>query len=60
MTRYPKGVRDAAIKCLPCNAPAVMTIGGDYVCVECASILVSSMDSVRQPRVESTSATMGD
>jgi hypothetical protein len=35
MGRYPREVRDARIKCIPCNAPVTRTVDGDYVCVEC-------------------------
>lgn len=35
MGRYPRRVREAAIKCIPCNAPVVRTVSGEYVCVEC-------------------------
>lgn len=42
MGTYPQPVRDAAIQCVPCNAPAVLTVGGDYVCVECGARPVTS------------------
>jgi predicted RNA-binding Zn-ribbon protein involved in translation (DUF1610 family) len=35
MAGYPKGVRDAKMKCLSCNAPVVETISDHFVCVEC-------------------------
>lgn len=35
MGSYPRPVRDAAIKCIPCNAPVVRTVDDDFVCVEC-------------------------
>jgi predicted RNA-binding Zn-ribbon protein involved in translation (DUF1610 family) len=35
MSRYPKAVRAARMKCIDCNAPVVGTVGGRYVCVEC-------------------------
>lgn len=35
MSRYPTEVRQAAVKCISCNAPVVQTIDGTYVCVEC-------------------------
>lgn len=37
MTRYPRPVREAAQKCIPCNAPLVETTSGTYVCVECGT-----------------------
>jgi len=35
MGRYPKSVRDSAIKCISCNAPVAETVDGRYVCVDC-------------------------
>jgi hypothetical protein len=35
MSRYPREVRDARIKCIDCNAPVVRTTDGRYACVEC-------------------------
>lgn len=35
MARYPRTVRDAAIKCVACNAPVTRTVADEYVCVEC-------------------------
>ncbi|MFC7222231.1 hypothetical protein ACFQKF_03625 [Halalkalicoccus sp. GCM10025322] len=35
MSRYPREVRNARIKCIDCNAPVVRTADGRYVCVEC-------------------------
>jgi len=35
MSRYPRSVRSARVKCISCNAPAVDTIDNGYVCVEC-------------------------
>ncbi|MFB6297918.1 MAG: hypothetical protein ABEH56_05300 [Salinirussus sp.] len=37
MSRFPKKVREAAVKCISCNAPVVETVGGEYVCVKCAN-----------------------
>ncbi len=37
MGRYPRGVRNAGVKCISCNAPAAATIDGQYVCVECGN-----------------------
>lgn len=42
MTTYPEAVQDAAVKCLPCNAPAVRTVSGAYVCVECGEPKVTA------------------
>lgn len=41
MGRYPRAARGAAVKCIGCNAPAVETVDGDYVCVDCGSSVVS-------------------
>lgn len=35
MGRYPRSARDAALKCIPCNAPVTSTVDGRYVCVSC-------------------------
>ena len=35
MGEYPSAARDAAVTCIPCNAPAVRTVAGTYVCVSC-------------------------
>lgn len=40
MGRYPRAAREAAVKCISCNAPAVGTVSGDYVCVECGRAVV--------------------
>lgn len=37
MSRYPKPIRDAAIKCIACNAPVARTVNEQYVCVECGA-----------------------
>ena len=34
MSRYPESVRDAAIKCIACNAPVARTVNDRYVCVD--------------------------
>jgi hypothetical protein len=44
MTRYPRSARSARIKCIPCNAPVVETVGGGYVCVCCGVSPVASPD----------------
>jgi hypothetical protein len=41
MGRYPRTVRDARIKCIPCNAPVTRTVEGRYVCVECGDAPIS-------------------
>jgi len=41
MSRY-RSVRSSRIKCIPCNAPATETVGGDYVCVECGGTIVGN------------------
>ncbi|UPV98946.1 hypothetical protein M0R88_10440 [Halorussus gelatinilyticus] len=35
MARYPRTARDAALKCISCNAPVIQTVDDRYVCVEC-------------------------
>jgi predicted RNA-binding Zn-ribbon protein involved in translation (DUF1610 family) len=35
MSRYPRGVRAATLKCIACNAPVVETVDSEYKCVEC-------------------------
>lgn len=40
MGRYPRAARGAAVKCISCNAPAVRTVGGSYVCVDCGRAVV--------------------
>jgi hypothetical protein len=40
MGRYPQSVRSARAKCIPCNAPAAETVDGDYVCVECGTVVI--------------------
>ena len=35
MGRYPRSARNAAIKCIACNAPVTETVDGEYVCVDC-------------------------
>jgi predicted RNA-binding Zn-ribbon protein involved in translation (DUF1610 family) len=37
MSRYPRAARNAAIKCIPCNAPVTETADGEYVCVSCGN-----------------------
>ena len=37
MSRYPKSIRDAAIKCIACNAPVARTVDDRYVCVHCGA-----------------------
>ena len=37
MTRYPRAVRNAALKCISCNAPVTRTVDKRYVCVECGN-----------------------
>lgn len=45
MGRYPRTVRDAAIKCIECNAPVATTVDDRYVCVECGRSLISPNDA---------------
>ena len=41
MSRYPKSIRDAAIKCIDCNAPVAITVDDRYVCVDCGTAPVN-------------------
>lgn len=45
MTRYPRSVRDAQIKCVRCNAPVTKTVEGHLVCVDCGRRLVDVPES---------------
>lgn len=45
MGDYPRAVRNATVQCVPCNAPAVQTVEGDYVCVECGARPVKATTS---------------
>lgn len=40
MARYPRRAREAAIKCIACNAPVTTTVEGEYVCVDCGELPV--------------------
>lgn len=40
MSRFPRTVRDARIKCIPCNAPAAETTEKNFVCVECGTTVI--------------------
>lgn len=35
MARYPRTARDAALKCISCNAPVTRTVDDRYICVNC-------------------------
>lgn len=52
MSRYPRAVRDARIKCLHCNAPVTETIDGRWVCVDCGRRVVD----VQEPTVTTKAA----
>ncbi|MFB6165668.1 MAG: glycosyltransferase family 2 protein [Haloarculaceae archaeon] len=41
MSGYADSAKDAAVKCIGCNAPVTRTIDGEYVCVECGESLIS-------------------
>jgi predicted RNA-binding Zn-ribbon protein involved in translation (DUF1610 family) len=43
MSRYPKPVRAATMKCIACNAPVTKTVDGLYVCVECGKRPIKQM-----------------
>lgn len=45
MSRYPRTARDAAVKCIGCNAPVVVTVDGRYVCVECGESPIQPRDA---------------
>jgi hypothetical protein len=42
MSRYPRAAREAAIKCIPCNAPVTETVEGEYIPVECGDSPVTT------------------
>jgi DNA-directed RNA polymerase subunit RPC12/RpoP len=44
MSRYPPAARNAAIKCIPCNAPMTKTVEGKYVCVSCGREPIKGID----------------
>jgi DNA-directed RNA polymerase subunit RPC12/RpoP len=51
MARYPRTVRDAVFKCIPCNAPITRTIDNRYVCVDCGqSPLSHSLSSNKKDK----------
>lgn len=60
MGRYPRAARDAAVKCISCNAPAVRTVGGDYVCVECGHAVVRGQSKPTEGAVSAFPETVGD
>jgi predicted RNA-binding Zn-ribbon protein involved in translation (DUF1610 family) len=35
MSRYPREVRNARLKCIDCNAPVVKTTDERFACVDC-------------------------
>lgn len=35
MSRFPREVRNARIKCINCNAPVVQTVDDEFVCISC-------------------------
>jgi predicted RNA-binding Zn-ribbon protein involved in translation (DUF1610 family) len=37
MSRYPRNVRNARLKCVSCNAPVVKTTDERFVCVDCGT-----------------------
>jgi predicted RNA-binding Zn-ribbon protein involved in translation (DUF1610 family) len=37
MSRYPRNVRNARLKCVSCNAPVVKTTDEQFVCVDCGT-----------------------
>ena len=46
MSRYPRAIRDARLKCIACNAPVAESVDGRYVCVECGESPIRSKSSV--------------
>ena len=50
MGRYPKSVRDAAIKCVACNAPVAKTVSGAYACVDCGESPISAQADLSKKR----------
>lgn len=45
MSTYSREARNAAVKCISCNAPVVTTVDGDRVCVECGASPVRSKEA---------------
>jgi predicted RNA-binding Zn-ribbon protein involved in translation (DUF1610 family) len=45
VSRYPRAIRDARIKCIACNAPVAVTVDGRYVCVECGEAPIQRRSS---------------
>lgn len=52
-------MRDALIKCLPCNAPGVKTLDGNFVCVECGTLVVTSMNKKQAVDIETAERMTG-
>jgi hypothetical protein len=56
MGRYPRAARNAAIKCIPCNAPVTKTADGEYAPVSCGDAPIRG----RTADSRSTAAGAGD
>jgi predicted RNA-binding Zn-ribbon protein involved in translation (DUF1610 family) len=59
MSRYPRSVRSAHLKCIPCNAPVVETIDGGFHCVDCGGSPIRR-NAVGSNRGDSESPTSAD
>ncbi len=61
MSRYPKSVRAASIKCIACNAPVVQTVDGAYGCVKCGeSPIEKNEQGQKEPAVAKPSPIADD
>lgn len=59
MSRYPREVRDALLKCIGCNAPVARTVDGRFVCVACGdSPIEADRPSVSNREGEAGRATV--
>lgn len=54
MSRYPRPVRSAHIKCIACNAPVIKTVDGTYYCVDCGT------SPIQQPDTRSENPSEGE
>lgn len=61
MSRYPKSVRAASVKCIACNAPVVQTVDGAYGCVKCGDSPVEKKQTQKkEPAVAKPSPLADD
>ena len=61
MSRYPKSVRAASVKCVECNAPVVRVVDGTYGCVKCGQSPVKPRpNSDEKPSAGENTGVAGD